>query len=333
MQRRNFIGLLGGVVLPPGCALPGTGGNGGAAFFDARTGERLGRRRLLARLEPASIVLLGEVHDNTAHHRIRASLLLDWVRSEPSRPAAVVFEQLDREYDEALRQAQKQQARSQSRDAADLTAHAQVMALLEAARFNRESWRWPAHRPLFEAAHASGASWIAANFSRASAQRLRRHPDAIVDPVLQAVLESARWSEQAQQSLEQALMQGHCNALSASALAAVARAQRLRDAALAVPLLDASERRSVLLAGNGHVRRDHGVPRYLGAYESEAVVVGFEEVPALPSQGRLDDLVDTPRADDLAIAYDLVCLTPSARATDPCAETVSPAGPTQIPSR
>lgn len=338
VQRRSFLGLLGGLALLSGCATPGAGGgNAGPAFFDARSGERLGRRRLLARMEPAPIVLLGEVHDNTEHHRIRASLLLDWVHSEPTRPAAVVFEQLDREYNEALRQAQKRQAAS--RAAGSNTAQARIMELLDAARFNRQAWGWPAHLPLFEAAQASGALWIAGNFSRASAQRLSREPGAPVDPVLQAVVESARWSESTQQDLERALMEGHCNALPGPALASIAKAQRLRDAALALPLLDANERRSVLIAGNGHVRRDHGVPLYLGAYENEALVIGFEEVAASPFTGGLAGRVGAARADDIARAYDLVCLTPAAPKEDPCARPTfspaafSPAAPRRIPSR
>lgn len=327
VHRRDCIGLLGGLVLLPACAMIGQGGGGGgdddAAFFDARTGERLGRRSLLGRMTPAPIVLLGEVHDNTAHHRIRAALLLQWVRSVPNRPAALVFEQLDREYNEALRQAQRQQPSSrsalQAAAARDATPPPTIAELLDAARFNRQSWGWPAHLPLFEAAQASGATWIAANFSRASAQQLVREPDAAVDPALQAVVESARWSDEAQQALVRALMQGHCNALSGPAVASIARIQRLRDAALALPLLDANERRCVLLAGNGHVRRDHGVPLYLGAYENEALVVGFEEVVVLASARRLADLVGSGRAGDLGKAYDLVCLTPAGRAKDPCA--------------
>src|SRR5690606_33958184 len=121
------------------------------------------------------------------------------------------------------------------------------------ARFDREAWGWPAHQPLFEAAQESGATWIAANFSRASARRLSRGEAPEVDLALQAVVESARWSDEAQRELDTGLMQGHCNQLPPAALPGMARIQRLRDAALALPLLDGAERRSLLLAGNGHV--------------------------------------------------------------------------------
>lgn len=316
-RRREVLTVLSLLALLPGCAAVGTGtaaraaaarltGGADSAFFDARTGQRLSRRHLLRRLSAVPIILLGEVHDNTAHHRIRAGLLLEWILCRPDRPAAVVFEHLDREHDDALRLAQKLQKGG---------GDAALEALLQAARFDRQGWGWPAHRPLFEAAQASGATWIAANLSRASARRLSRDRGARLDPALQAMLESSRWTEGAQSALAQALEQGHCGLLPAAAVPAVVRLQRLRDAALALPLLDANERRTVLLAGNAHVRKDYGVPLYLGALEHEALVIGFEERPGLSS--------DPLQA--FAHAYDFVCLTTSPPREDPCAALLPPA--------
>jgi len=107
-ERRELLAALGMLALLPACAYIGADAAGLATaedfaagsdgtFYDARSGDRLGRRRLLKRIVPAPIILLGEVHDSAVHHRIRAGLLLDWVRSRPERPAAVVFEHLDRE--------------------------------------------------------------------------------------------------------------------------------------------------------------------------------------------------------------------------------------------
>jgi uncharacterized iron-regulated protein len=345
MRRRDVLALLGLAALLPGCAATGAGRSGlrqagafrQAAFYDTSNGERLGRRRLFRRIGSAQVLLLGEVHDNMLHHRIRGSLLLDWVRSEPARPAALVFEHFDREHDEALRRVQRRSAGEapvpRQRGRGD--GGAGLDEWLDAARFDRNAWGWPAHRPLFAAARESGATWIAANFSRDAARQLRGEAAKEVDPALRAVVEASRWSAQAQQALDQALLAGHCGQLPQSALPAVARVQRLRDAALALPLLDGAERRSLLLAGNGHVRRDHGVPLYLGALEREALVIGFEEAGAEPAAD-LAEAVGTARAADYGSAYDFVCLTPAAAGRgDPCAglPPLSPAGPTQTPSR
>ncbi len=343
MKRRDFV-VLAGLAALPGCAATGAGRGGlgeagafrQASFYDTGSGERVARRRLFRRMASAQIVMLGEVHDNLVQHRIRGSLLLDWVRDDASRTPALVFEHLDREHNDQLRLAQRRQGIRPS-----------LEELLDAGRFDRKGWQWPAHQPLFEAAHASEALWIAANFSRSSARELRRAKDAEADQVLQALVQSARWSEDAQLALDRALLQGHCGQLPQEALPGIARIQRLRDAALAEPLLDAADRRSMLLAGNGHVRRDHGVPLYLLALEREALVIGFEETagepgpPGQPGLGReaaatpLVGAVGAERAKDFGRAYDFVCLTPVTGRGEPCAglPAISPAGPTQTPSR
>jgi uncharacterized iron-regulated protein len=340
MQRRDMLGLLGLAALLPGCAALGPSQREPAAlreaeFYDVSSGERVGRRRLLQRMRSAQLVLLGEVHDNTLHHRIRGALLFDWVRSEPARPSVLVFEHLDRENDEALRLLQRRAGGAvPGSPGAGGGGQPSLDELLDAARFDRKGWGWPAHQPLFEAARESGATWIAANFSRASARELQKEPSAQVEPALQAVIDASRWSPQAQEALDHALLAGHCGQLPHSALAKVGRVQRLRDAALALPLLDAAERRSLLLAGNGHVRRDHGVPLYLGALEREALVIGFEETDARRSSD-LATTVGATRARDYRDAYDLVCLTQAPAREDPCAglAPLSPAAPTQTPSR
>ena len=60
----------------------------------------------------------------------------------------------------------------------------------------------------------------------------------------------------------------------------------------------------MLLAGNGHVRRDHGVPQLLAAAEPAAriVAVGFGE-PGTPP----------------AAYYDAWWVTPATERGDPCA--------------
>ena len=58
---------------------------------------------------------------------------------------------------------------------------------------------------------------------------------------------------------------GHCNMLPKSALPGLARAQIARDAVLAQSLRPYLARGVILLTGNGHARRDIGVPRHLAA--------------------------------------------------------------------
>ncbi|MGE0802380.1 MAG: ChaN family lipoprotein [Lautropia sp.] len=320
MRRRTALSLAGAGLLAACGALPRVSGlpwPDDARIVETASGRELTAPSLVERILATPIVLLGERHDNPAHHRLRAELIDRWGRRARDRPHAVVFEQLDREHEPALREAQRRQPASgptpsgasssgASSSGAAAASGAAIAHRLDLAGFDRTAWRWPLHQPLFEAADRIGAIWIAANFSRAAAGRLMRPPPGgapSVDPALAAMVDSARWDDAAQQALEAALRAGHCNLLPEAAIPGIARVQRLRDAALALPLLDAAERRMILIAGNGHVRRDFGVPRYLGAFEQAALVVGFEE-GELPA--------------DAAAMYDVVVLaTPVARKS-PC---------------
>lgn len=218
---------------------------------------------------------------------------------------------LDREFDAPLQRAQQATA------AAALADPRTVQAWLAAANFDREAWSWPLHQPLFEAAAAGGGRWIAGNFSRASARALMRPgatqaarvgavADTAIDPLLSAMVDAADWPDSAEQALMLALREGHCQPPPPTVLTMMIRMQRYRDAALASPLRDAADRPTLLLAGNGHVRRDHGVPRYLGALSGEALVVGFERRSAPVPVGIYDRIVYTE--------------TPSAPAESPCAD-------------
>ena len=93
---------------------------------------------------------------------------------------------------------------------------------------------------------------------------------------------------------------GHCNALPAAMLPAMARAQIARDAFMALKIHEHRARGALLLAGNGHVRRDIGVPRWLPA-ASDVHVVGYLET-----------------ADDEGSRYDRTVVTARAARADPC---------------
>ena len=100
---------------------------------------------------------------------------------------------------------------------------------------------------------------------------------------------------------------GHCGALPPAMIAPMALAQRARDAALAAAMISAPAGvRVVLVAGNGHVRRDIGVPHYLAASAENIVSIAFLE---RGSDGGM--VADGP--------YDLAWFTAPVERPDPCA--------------
>jgi uncharacterized iron-regulated protein len=114
------------------------------------------------------------------------------------------------------------------------------------------------------------------------------------------------------------MRQAHCSMMPESMLDAMVLVQRARDAMLAsqthAALAGADS--VVLIAGNGHARKDRGVPRYLErAYGVGTAVLALLEVRS--DVHELRGLAPDDAADGLP--YDYVWLTPRASDEDPCA--------------
>ena len=100
---------------------------------------------------------------------------------------------------------------------------------------------------------------------------------------------------------------GHCYSLPEAVVSSMTRAQFARDAVMAAALRDYAARGVVLLAGNGHVRRDIGVPRWLSsALQAQVFTVGYLE-------GR--------ESSALAVAFDVVVHTRPRSRPRPCADS------------
>ncbi len=277
-----------------------------AGVIDA-SGARPDPAALLQRLRGARYVLLGEIHDSAQQHELRAALLRRLLSD--GVPSVVVFEQIDREHSAALA-------------AAAIATPNDVEAVITAGALDRAGWRWPLHRPVFAAALDGGAALAGGNLSRADASRLVRGGTSQAPADLRALIDpdqDASWTSEHQAELLHQVDIGHCGALPASMLAPMALAQRGRDAALALAMVQAARQaapgaRVVLIAGNGHVRRDIGVPHDLARLDAGARV---ESVAFLESDGVGHGTVDGP--------YDAAWFTPSAERVDPCADFKPPA--------
>jgi len=247
---------------------------------------------LTAALQGHSVILLGEVHDNEQQHALRIEVLRRLVAAG-GRPA-IAFEQFDRE-----RQADIARARlERPRDADHLIAQAG----------GAPSWRWDLYRPFVQLALDFDLPIVAANLSRADAMRVSTEGwSALAGQSATQTQAVERMPVQFREAHQLEIQRGHCDLLPAEALPAMARAQIGRDIVLAQSIRPFVERGVVLLAGNGHVRRDIGVPVWLEADElKSAVSVGMIE------QG------DDRASEELNQRFDLVVLTPAAVRADPC---------------
>jgi uncharacterized iron-regulated protein len=233
------------------------------------------------------ITVIGEVHDNPAHHDFQARRVSDIA------PAAIVFEMLSPD-----------QAARLGPDAPK--DEAGMAALLE-----WESSGWPdfsMYYPIFAA--APEARIFGAGVGREVA---RQAMEGGFDEVMRG--DAARFGltaslPEAEQEAREALqMAAHCDALPEEMLPAMVRIQRLRDAMLARKALLALEETGgpvVVITGNGHARQDWGAPALIAkaAPEVEVFVIGQTE-DGVPLSGGFDEVTSAPAAerDDPCAAF------------------------------
>ena len=247
------------------------------------------------RLRGDAIVLLGEVHDNPVQHRLRLEVLRR--AFEAGWRPAIAMEQFDREHQVDIEQARMERPL----DADYLIAKA---ATEHGKSIN--GWNWEYYRPYVALALQYGVPLLAANLSRADAQKLvELGYSAVFDDSMEHRLGLDRQRPALQSVQENEIDVGHCHALPRELLPAMARAQLARDAVMAGVLREHGAQGVVLLAGDGHARRDMGVPMWFDpTMLARVFAVGFLERgdPAPP-----------------ASAFDAVVITDAAPRPDPCA--------------
>ena len=274
-----------------------------ARIFDVHAGRFIDEAALVTDLARTRYRLLGEIHDNPLHHTIRARLLRE-IAGRALHPA-VVMEQFDLDHDMALRAAQN--------------AGDNVEQVANAGELDRKGWQWPLHEPIVAAALALHLPLRAGNLSRTVLSGdldagQREHPR------METRLRAARWTDAQAGELRADIVESHCNMLPDAIVPRLVLGQRMRDAAMAQALVDdATADGAVLIAGNGHVRDDLGVPVYLHApgfagAHARSISVGFIEVNA-------DDERDAEfprRVIAVHPGFDVVFLTPAIARPDPC---------------
>ena len=116
----------------------------------------------------------------------------------------------------------------------------------------------------------------------------------------------------------------HCGMLPASQFDAMVRVQQARDFSMAGSLLDPGQEHGdgirVLIAGNYHIRKDLGVPRYLAHKGVDSTSIAFLEV----APGMFDPQAYLAEAYSEQ-AFDFVWFTPASSQEDYCASLRQPA--------
>lgn len=227
----------------------------------------------------AEIYLLGEVHDNPAHHVVQAEAVA------AIAPAALVFEMLT--------PAQAGRVSGKALDDPDRLADDLDWA----------ASGWPdfaMYAPIFAA--AEGAAVYGAEVPRDETRKAMQIgvPRAFGPGAERYGLGLDLDTDVLAERLN-LQMDAHCGALPLELLPDMVELQRLRDAVLARAALTALDETGgpvAVITGNGHARRDWGVPSYLArvAPEVRVFALGQGEDGAQPDGG-FDLVLDAPGVD------------------------------------
>lgn len=223
------------------------------------------------------VVIIGEIHDNPAHHAKQAAHVA------AIAPAALVFEMLTPE-----------------QAAAVTPTNRNSEGTLRAA-LGWDDTGWPdfsMYFPIFAAA-PQARIFGAAVTREAARMAMEQGFDTLIGQE-----DAARFGLDAalppdQQAAREALqMRAHCDALPETLLPGMVRVQRLRDAMLAraaIAAHDATSGPVVVITGNGHARRDWGVPALLAraAPGLDVIAIGQAE-EGHPLPGSFDEVISAP---------------------------------------
>ncbi|MFN3496566.1 MAG: ChaN family lipoprotein [Hydrogenophaga sp.] len=235
-------------------------------------------------LPATPLLLLGEQHDAPEHQALQRET--GQLLCQRGQLAAVVMEMLE-----------------QGRQTTGLPRSAREADVREALHWNGEAnsgWPWAVYGPVVMAAVGAGVPVLGGNLPRAQMR------NAMGDSTLDQWLQPAALAQQREN-----IREGHCGLLPEGQIAPMTRIQIARDRSLAqVAAATLRPGQTVLLvAGNGHVRRDLGVPQHLPEGLDHHVVM----TQALSANGS-----DT--AAPLGAQADAVWTTPMRPPTDHCAE-------------
>jgi uncharacterized iron-regulated protein len=275
-------------------------------IWDLNSQSFIDEATLLARINTASVLLLGETHDNPQHHELQLKLLK--ARIESGAHPALMMEQLDADSQTAIDQALAGSSRDDVLNS--------VTKLIKFAD-------WKAYQPLLEIAVDNKLPIIAANVSNQQLQPVVWNGFAVYDADdLKRLAVEEVWSENRQNYLVKNMGGAHCGKLKDELRAGLTRSQRLRDALMADSAVSSIGRGVVGIVGSSHARRDIGLPLYFAARAPRARIysIGFVEV----NPGRTDPKFYAADSATGDAPYDVIWFTPRVERTDPCADFGKP---------
>lgn len=192
------------------------------------------------------IYLLGEVHDNPNGHTLRLELVMQLI-SQKQKPV-VAMEQFDRENQQALDLA--------------LTSCQDIDCVL--AKVATPGWDWLFYKPYVQLALDKKITLVAANLSNTDVRKVMTQGfSSVYSPLEIDEYKLAQLPMHLLNDQRNSIQEGHCNMLPIQAIDPMVRGQIARDVWMANVVNNVKTQTVILIAGNGHIRKDAGVFQWL----------------------------------------------------------------------
>lgn len=267
----------------------------------------------------ARFVLLGEVHDNADHHlwqawAIRTVSKLRGSRIVEGAPQVdiIAMEMVRTDQNDAL---DKFYGRNV---AVPRTRKARDFARL--LKWSDSGWPdFKIYAPIIDQALYEQIVIVPASVSRDFTRQLSKEGiSALANGEPERLALSQPFAAEQSEAMATEIREAHCGLMPDAAIPSMSFVQRFRDATMADSLLSvAAGKGGILIAGNGHIRRDRGVPWYLekrGVPASAIVALKLAEV----SEEETEPEKYVERGPDGAPSADFVVFTPRTTRADQC---------------
>ncbi|WP_197026472.1 ChaN family lipoprotein [Agrobacterium sp. UNC420CL41Cvi] len=232
------------------------------AIYDA-SGRRVSVVEVIKRATLADYVLIGEVHNNIRHHNIQSHLISNLGNS--GRFNSVLFEMLEPRHEDNAFAFKKGTISGKD--------------LEKALQWTERGWPvWEAYMPIFEA----GRKWGLAIAHAGMDSELMRHVNNFGFLALPRRMRTELDIQPDQElvvdfnSVKSEVAKSHAG--DAKKVTRLAISQYIKDAYMAKQMVSSGSG-AILIAGNGHVRKDIGVLQHLRKYSpfAKVVVIGLIE--------------------------------------------------------
>ena len=248
-------------------------------------------------LHQTRVLLIGERHDHPDHHLLQAQILRLFSQEHPKSTLIVAFEMLDQDDEEILKKNYKN-----SQDFEDDT------------KWDKSGWpTFSLYKPIIDALVDLNAIPIAGSPTRTLVHKTMKTGIGALEQNKEALslLRRNPLSPSKANSLRKQIIESHCGYANPSLIKAMTIGQRLKDAWMAQRMVSSLRKKphriAALIAGNGHTRRDRGVPHYIRELDG-VLTIGLFEIRA-----------DKAHPADYELSnFDIVIFTPRLNNDDPC---------------